>query len=119
VDSLDHIPEDRKLSPERMQWEIKMLQSRYESEQRHREQQSKILDASKRMIEIQQIEIQRQAREIEDHRKMLLNTGTGLMFRTRDLENSDKNSKDLLTRIISIGSLIVALFTLLSRYIKI
>jgi hypothetical protein len=110
VSKIDHIDEDQKFSPERMQWEIKLLQSRYESEQRHRGEFNKRVDQLQNMVEIQQETIRRIEDELKDHRKMLLNSGTGLMFRMRDQETKQLSWREWTAMAISIGSLLYAIF---------
>jgi uncharacterized protein YlxW (UPF0749 family) len=110
VSKLDHIDEDQRFSPERMQWEIKMLQSRYESEQRHREGYNKRIDQLQKIADIQQQTIKTQEEELKDHRKMLLNTGSGLMFRMRDLETKQQTWREWLAIAIAVGSLLYTIF---------
>jgi lipase chaperone LimK len=110
VSKLDHIDDDQRFTPERAQWEIKMLQSRYESEQRQRVEINKRIDQMQKIVDIQQETIRRQEDEIKDHRKMLLNGGTGLMFRMRDQETKQLSWREWTAMAISIGSLLYAIF---------
>lgn len=110
MSKLDHIDEDHRFTPERMQWEIRMLQSRYESEQRQRIELNKRIDQLQKIVDIQQENIKRQDDEIKGHQKMLLNNGSGLMFRTRDLETRQQTWREWLAMAIAVGSLLYTIF---------
>lgn len=110
MSKLDHIDDDQRFTPERMQWEIRMLQSRYESEQRHREGYNKRIDQLQKIVDVQQQTIKTQEEELKDHRKMLLNNGSGLMFRTRDLETRQQTWREWLAMAIAVGSLLYTIF---------
>lgn len=107
---LDHIDDEQKFTAERMQWEIKMLQSRYESEQRHRIELNKRMDQFNKSLDMTQENGRRNEEEQKDHRKMLLNTGTGLMFRIRDLETRQQTWREWLAMAIAVGSLLYTIF---------
>jgi hypothetical protein len=117
VDSLDELLSDKEFTLDKARWSLKLTNSRYESEQRHRAVTGKLLDDARRTIETQQRELERVSKELDDHRKMLLNTGTGLMFRMRDQETKEKESKDNVSRWLSIASIVVALIVAASRFI--
>lgn len=110
MSKLDHIDDDQRFTPERAQWEIKMLQSRYESEQRQRIELNKRIDQLQKIVDIQQENIKRQDDEIKGHQKMLLNNGSGLMFRTRDLETRQQTWREWLAMAIAVGSLLYTIF---------
>ncbi len=125
MDELEDLLNDKDFNPEKIRWSMKMMQSRYESEKRGRNAQGQLINQMQRTMEmqkssmdIQQETIKRLEEVIKTHQEMLLDRDRGLMFSVRDLQNNEKNSKDTLTRVLAIISILITLGGLIAKYIK-
>jgi len=92
-------------------WNIKILQSRYESEQRGRVETGKRVDQSLGDIE-------RLKKSQDEHQKMLMNSGQGLMFRVRELEFWRNAAKDNLTKWMAVAGLILGLGSMIIQVLQ-
>lgn len=98
-------------------WEIKLLQSRYESEQRARVQTGKIADQALRDLE----RVKDDPRESKDDNKELRKImfgDNGLLMRLDRLEQRSSSGKENLRTGLSIGAILVTLWKVVSDYIK-
>lgn len=84
--------------------QVKRLVSHLESEQRVTGNISKRVDTVEKLH--------------EKHESMLINSGKGLMFRMNNIEQREQASRSNLTTWVSILALLIALGSMISKYIN-
>jgi len=95
----------------------KRHESHYISEREFRKEQGKLVDTLRRIIDMQQVEIKRQADVIIDHEEMLRNRGSGLMFRFLKLEIENDSRNALIYKVTTWLALITSVFAIFKDYI--
>jgi chromosome segregation ATPase len=98
-------------------WEIKLLQSRYESEQRGRIETGKRADQAIKDIDRLKDELKAVTDENKEMRKMVYGDN-GFLMRLDRLEQRSSSGKENLRTGLSVGAILLTLWKVVSDYIK-